>query len=854
MNQQIYKNHWLSLRLSLLSLGLVLMTAPAPAASPFAHLGLAPAPAPAFTSANGLEQGRTFYQAGQYQAAIAIWQTTAEQFQTQGDRSHQALTLSYLSLAYQALHQWEQAQQTIHQSLELLRAATPPAPAIVWAQALNTQASLHHHTGNGEIALETWKQSQMFYEQARDPVGSLGSQINQAQALQSLGFYRRSQQQLNALTQQLATMPDSDVKVNGLRSLAQTMQVMGDAEKSQQLLQQSLAIAQKLSAKPYLSSIFLNLGKTANQLNHANAALSYFNQAEQTATHPAAQLHPQLERFKLLLNFPQRDLATAAARQLLQNLQEQPPSRTSLYVAINFVAALQRHSHPAQILPLKDQSKLMSLTVQAARQLPDRRAEAHALTQWGHLYQRNSQWTIAHDLTDQALTIARQLQSEDIIAQAAWRLGQAYRQAGKRTEAIAAYTEAVRALKAMRTDLATIHTEVQFSFRESVEPVYREFVDLLLTGQPSQSALRQAREVIESLQIAELDNFFHEACLDKEQQIDQVDPSATVVYPIILPDRLVVIYSTAGQPLRYYATPASRAAIDTTLNRLLSGLNPVSDARDRDRASQQLYNWLIRPAETDQALQTTKTLVFVLDGRLRHIPVAALFDGKQYLIEKYAIALSPGLQLMGTKPLQPSQMGAIVAGISQSRSGFSALPAVEGEMRAIAQTIASTQLINQEFTNAALVDRVKNSNANIVHLATHGQFSSRQENTFLLTWDGRVSIQELAAILRKREHQAATAIELLVLSACDTAAGDDRAVLGLAGLAVKSGARSTIAALWPVKDRAAALLMTRFYHHLRSPGITKAAALQQAQVDLIRQTDFRDPFFWSAFVLVGHWL
>ncbi|MHC5833097.1 MAG: CHAT domain-containing protein, partial [Nostoc sp.] len=92
-----------------------------------------------------------------------------------------------------------------------------------------------------------------------------------------------------------------------------------------------------------------------------------------------------------------------------------------------------------------------------------------------------------------------------------------------------------------------------------------------------------------------------------------------------------------------------------------------------------------------------------------------------------------------------------------------------------------------------------------------GQFSSRLEDTFLLTWDGKVNVKELSELLKNRGNDPSKAIELLVLSACDTAAGDDRAVLGLAGLAVKSGARSTIATLWPVKDQAAAILMTRFY-------------------------------------------
>jgi CHAT domain-containing protein len=114
-------------------------------------------------------------------------------------------------------------------------------------------------------------------------------------------------------------------------------------------------------------------------------------------------------------------------------------------------------------------------------------------------------------------------------------------------------------------------------------------------------------------------------------------------------------------------------------------------------------------------------------------------------------------------------------------------------------------------------------------------------------------VKELSELLRSREGRQSQAIELLVLSACDTATGDDRAALGLAGLAVKSGARSTIATLWPVKDKAAALMMTEFYKNLQKPQVNKAEALRQAQLHLLQKTDFREPFFWSGVVLVGNW-
>ncbi|UKP00477.1 CHAT domain-containing protein [Nostoc sp. UHCC 0870] len=849
MTFRIKSTRWLYVGLSIFSLCLALTIAPVKASPPVTTPVI-------FSSQplNGLEQGRNFYQSGRFTEAVTAWQMAVKQYQTQGDRTNEALSLSYLSLAQQELNQWEAARKSIEESVKILQTAKPSGDAILWAQILNTQANLQLRIGKAETALETWQQAQKYYEQAGDKIGSLGSQINQTQALQRLGFYRRSKQQLDVLTQKLTEMPDSEVKVSGLRSLGLALQTIGDSTKSQEVLEQSLAIANKITAKPYLSSILISLGRNAVDLQDPNAALDDFEAAQQVATNPGDQLQARLAQFKLFLNYDKPEFAIPLAPQLLQQLEKLPPSHASLYAAINFVATVNHHSHPEQILPLKDLAQLMAVTTKSAQQIQDTPAQAYALHQWGELYHRTKQWSEAQKLAQKSLNIARQLQADDIIAQSAWQVGQLYKQQGNRPEAIKAYMEAVKSLKALRGDMVAVNPDVQFSFRESVEPVYRELVGLLLDEQPTQPALMQARALIESLQIAELDNFFREACLDKEQQIDQVDTSATVIYPIILPDRLAVILSQAGQPLRYYVTHKSQGEIEQTLDDFLVSLNLVSDSKDRDRLSQQIYNWLILPAEVDQAFKDTKTLVFVLDGKLRNIPIAALYDGKQYLIEKYAVALSPGLQLMAAQLFQQNKINAIVGGISQSRSGFSALPAVESEVQQISQKVTSKTLLNQKFTSQALADQVKSSSANVVHLATHGQFSSRLEDTYLLTWDGQVNVKELSELLKNRGSNLSKPIELLVLSACDTATGDDRAVLGLAGLAVKSGARSTIATLWPVKDQAAEMLMIRFYDQLKQPQITKAEALRQAQINLIRQTDFRDPFFWSAFVLVGNWL
>jgi CHAT domain-containing protein len=801
-----------------------------------------------------LDAGRNLYAAGRFADAISTWQAAAEGYEARNNPLQQALCLSYLSLAYQALGHWEAAQTAIETSLALLDQNAESSNPILWAQALNTQANLWLQVGQPQTALETWEQAQEFYQQANDTLGALGSQINQAQALQQLGFYHRSSEHLAAINQQLATFPDSDLKISGLNSLGTALQNTGDFRGAYDVFSQSLAVANRIGAASQRSAILLNIGKLAADLDEPETALSYFETAEQQAVTPLQQLQARLGRFTLSLQHYQGQTARLLLPQIRQQLTELPPSRTSIYSAVNLANTLLRLDQNHQLLSIHDLSQLLSNAIQAARTLGDPRAEAYGLQQLGQLYLQAGQRPEAIDLTQQALAIARTHQAEDIVAQAAWQLGRLLKETAQQPEAITAYQEAVKALQALRGDLVAVNQDVQFSFQDSIEPVYRELVALLLSDDPDQAALSEARQLIESLQLAELDNFFRQACLDAQpEQIDQLDSQAAIVYPIVLPDRLAVILSRAGQPLRYYATNVAQAEVENTLRHLLALLHPSSDLRERRQVSQQVYDWLIRPIEQGD-LADTQTLVFVLDGLLRNIPMAALYDGEHYLIEKYAVALSPGLQLMAARSLDQSNLSAVVGGISEARHSFSALPAVVSEVEEISQQIGASPLLNEAFTSAAVAEQLTNSSADIVHLATHGQFSSNQEDTFLLTWEGRINILQLSELLRNRESRQDRAVELLVLSACNTAAGDNYAVLGLAGLAVRSGARSTLATLWPVRDEAAALLMIEFYQTLQQPHTTKAEALRQAQLTLLANPNYEDPFFWSAYVLVGNWL
>lgn len=816
-----------------------------------------------------VQQGRQLYKAGQFAEAARVLQQAAQDYQAQNDGLNQAIVLSNLSLAYQQLGQWSKAKSAIASSLKLLqteqgdsRQNRSKEQLSTLAQVLNTQGNLQFSVGETQLALSTWEQATAIYAQIGDEAGVIGSQINQAQALEELGFNRRALATLTQVNKALSGQPDSLLKANGLRSFGNVLQEIGDLDQSRQVLQQSLAIAKALQSSPDISLVLFSLGNLAHSQQDSKAALDFYQQAEAASASPTTRVKAQLNQLSLLLQTGQESAAQALWPQIQAHLAELPVSRATVYAQINYAQSLThlQKSGVPKAPSWVEIAQILATAVQKAKNLGDQRATAYALGNLGGVYEATQQWSIAQNLTQQALLLAETNNAPDIAYRWQWQLGRIFKAGGDIPGAIAAYTEAVNALESLRTDLVAINPDVQFSFQEGVEPVYRELVDLLLQpkggvngGEPSQENLVQARNVIESLQLAELVNFFRENCLSGQPvQIEQIDHKSAVIYPIILNDRLEVILSLPEQPLNHFTTPLSPTQFESTVLELRNTLQQEYSKKNLS-FSQQVYDWLIRPIEADLAKSGVQTLVFLLDGSLRNIPMASLYDGQHYLVEKYAIALTPGLQLLDPKPLARQQIKVLTAGISEARQDFSPLPNVELELKEIQEEVPGRVLLNQTFTSSNLQKEIKSSSFPVVHLATHGQFSSNAEDTFLLTWDNRITIKQLNNLLKTTNHSDSI-IELLVLSACQTAVGDKRAALGLAGMAVRAGARSTLASLWSINDAATASFMISFYQNLNDSKVTKAEALRRAQLSLLQNLDYSHPYYWAPFVLVGNWL
>lgn len=798
-----------------------------------------------------LGAGQALFRRGNLTGAIELWQQAADR----QDPRLQAKAQANLALAYEKLGRPDAAETAIATGLELLDTLPESDRAAISAQLLNARGSLEFLRGQQTTALATWQQAEAAYDLAADALGATRARVNQAQALQAQGRLRQASRLLAAA---IAQLPEDQL---ALRSSALHQEGilatrLGESERAQKAFAASLQAAEASDNPETASAALLGLGNLA-RASRPSEAIELYQQAAERSSDPVRQMEALINAFGAAVETEAWPTTKMLQPQIDNLLAIAPVSQPALFARLHLaraqMQALDRDEAPVTPAAV---AKLLADTHRLAQNLDSDALASRALGTLGNLYERNGQLAEAIGPTRQALSLAESAQAPEIAYRWQWQLGRLLESRGDRLGAIAAYDEAVSLLQELRGDLIAIDTEARFSFRSEVEPVYREFVSLLLAtagdAEEEQAYLALARETIEALQVAELVNFFRIDCeIGQLAQIERLDPQAAIVYPILLADRVEIVLSVPGQPLASYRSNVGRDEFLQRLRRWQAALkNPTS--RNHLPGSQQLYDWLLRPLAADLARQDLQTLTFVLDGPLRNVPMAALHDGDRYLIEQYAVAIAPGLQLVDPDPEPEAgdSLQAILAGLTEGRQGFVPLPGVGKELEQIQSLLPSKVLLDRAFDEAEFVAALQTSPSPIVHLATHGQFGSRPEDTFLLTWDDRIELTELNALLQNRQQE----IELLILSACETAKGDDRAALGLAGVAVRAGARSTLASLWQVSDDGTAALMQSFYSQIVTNPVSKAEALRQAQLAQLRDERHAHPFFWSPFVLIGNWL
>ncbi len=537
-----------------------------------------------------------------------------------------------------------------------------------------------------------------------------------------------------------------------------------------------------------------------------------------------------------------------------------------------------------------------------AGSLADKRMIGVAFSELGNWYLTSGEEVKAIEMFERGVGVSAD--AHDLAIDWEWQLATLYRERGDYTSAVAAYRRSIRHIDSIRDDIPVSYEQGRSSFQVTRGPIYLELADLLMqqsdeaaTFDQQQVLLSDAQFIMEELKRSELQDYFRDTCVIEQSNPigNDLSESAAVVYPVILENRLAVLLSIDGV-IYHYSTPVSASELKKEVSNLADLLRSPGSGGAHLAPAEQVYSWVMAPMEEQLAKSDVSTLLFVPDGVLRTIPIAALWDGNKYLIDSYEIASAPGLTLLNAEPLQDTKRRTLAAGMSLpgiaipellSDDYYSdvldSIPANQNQttrgtgtelrstgvdeqirewhrLSAVAEEVElpasyklpSTVLLDEEFSFDAFKKEVLNKPYQIVHVASHGNFGENVDDSWIMAHDELIDLGELSALFKPKEFSD-NPIELLVLSACSTAAGSDLAPLGLSGVALTSGARSVLGSLWFVDDEATKNLMDGFYKAISVPGASKASALRDAQLGELEKNKRLHPFYWAAFTLIGNW-
>lgn len=728
--------------------------------------------------------------------------------------------------------------------------------------------------------------------------------LQKAQADFKNGQYTMALENLSS-AQSMNAGPEQQAMVQGLLGL--THYQMRHFEQADNWLNQAMTTDPQAEDKPRwlaaLADVQLRRGKT-EQAEH------YYRQALQAADKNAT-LALGIELGRLSLVPSEQRLS------LLQRLSETLQSLGNIEERARYALNIAMQAQNLGESGLKLAYQHFELARSSAQQP---RSLAEALGGLAQLYEDQKRVEDALKLDQSAIKALENTQAEDLLLHLEWRQARLYRALNQIPNAIAAYQRAVEHIEAIRQDIPVEYHHGRSSFRETLEPVYLGLADLLLRQAAQQHepiksvTLRRARDVVELIKQSEVEDFLGGRCgvqSIKTSLQDSVEPGTAIIYPIMLPDRLELLLGV-DKELYQSTQPVTSNTLQGLAKSMAQGLRSGNNFKYPGQA---LYHWLLAPVESLLAQHQVQTLVIVPDGALRLIPMSALYDGQRFLIEKYALATSPGLTLFEPTPLHLQQQRMLLAGVSQpggvlehlpaiflrtlsdnvergialdrSITGIRAipgvdvdtletreidlsrlrsdpifrqkiqeqlsLPGVDQEMASLQKELPNTLLMNENFTVDSFKQQLAKDTYNVIHIASHGVFGKTAATSFIMAYDNVINVNDLESLLKLDKFKKQP-VEMLTLSACQTAEGNDRTPLGLAGIALKAKVRSALGTLWPVSDEAAAKLMTSFYKQLTQPNTTKAQALRQAQLQLLKDQQLEQPFFWAPFILVGNWL
>ncbi|MFN9465915.1 MAG: tetratricopeptide repeat protein [Pseudanabaena sp.] len=830
---------------------------------------------------------------GKYQQAIESSQQALEIFKQLGDRNSEKASLISLGFVYNSLGEHQKAIDYYQQALVIIKQI---GDRFGEGDAFIGLGIAYISIGQYQQAIAAFQQSLEFSKQIRDRNNESTSLNGLGNAHNRLGQYQKA---IDYYQQALVIFKQTS-NLNGegstLGNLGTTFSSLGEYQKAIDYHQQSLAIFRQISDRLSEGKSLSNLGLTSNNIGQYQKAIDYYLQAlalakqsgdrsgEGTSLLGLGLTSNNLGQYQKAIDYYQQALA------ILKQIGDRNGEGKSLGGLGNGYYRIGKYQNA---IDFYQQSLAIS------KQIGDLNGEGYSLIGLGLAYNNLGLYQNAIESYQQALVIAKQIGDRDGEGIILNNLGLSFYGLNFPDLAILSYKQSVNVRESIRKDIRGLSQEERKSYLGRVEFTYRILAGLLL----NQGRVIEAIQVLDLLKVQELEDYLKNikgndrtaqgirmlepektisaqlSSISKDKipelnrqlanQIQQLPkselnkvpdylkqiPQGTVLfYPLILSDRLeLVLFSANAIPISR-TVKISQEKLERLIADFRSGLLDAG-SEDVKEPAQELYNLLIKPIETELTQAKAETILYAPDGRLRYIPLAALYDGKQWLIEKYRISNLIAYILSDFSPRSKSQpsilAGAFGGKVGERKFGQIALPATITEVQSIADSFKNSVTLTEEsFSRQAIESKFKNHN--ILHLATHAEFNTgAPENSFIIFGNGdKIRLNEIT-------NWQIPNLDLIVLSACQTGVGklgDGVEILGFGYQVQKAGAKNAIASLWKVDDAGTQALMTAFYSALKKGDVTISEALHKAQISQIRSKTYGHPNYWSAFFAIGNGL
>jgi CHAT domain-containing protein/tetratricopeptide (TPR) repeat protein len=859
--------------------------------------------------------GRVYDDLGFKPKALAYYNQALTLYQILKDRAGEARILTSIGRVYSTLGEKQKALEYYQQALPLRRAVGDRAGEAV---TLNNIGAVYSTLGENQKALDYFQQALPLRRAVGDPSGEAITLSNIGKVYDDLG---EKQKALDYFQQSLPlsqAVGDRSQEARTLNNIGTVYDALGEKQKALDYFQQALPLFRVVGDRTGESTTLSNIGAVYSALGEKQKALDYYQQSlpiDRSVGDRAGEATTLNNIGRVYADLGEKQKALDFYRQALP-LRRAVGDRAGEAATLNNIGGIYDDLGEKQkALDYYQQTLLLW------RAVGDRAGEAVTLDNIGFLLQKQKQPQLAIIFYKQSVNVYETLRGD--IKGLSKELQQSYTESVSDTYRFLSdlLLEQDRILEAQRvldllkvqelddylrtvrgnnnTEKGIIKLPPEQKIDQGIEEILTNAVNIgqeisqlqerrKLNGKLTPSEEKQLAQLweqqgkivenfnqfIESPEVIALINQLKPQTRSADllnrlgdlgslpDNLKKLNQNAVLLYPLILEDRLEIILTTPDSPPVRRTVKVSKKELNQTISQFRSSLSNIADSK---KPAQKLYEWLIKPIENDLTTAQAKTIIYAPDGQLRYIPLAALYDGKQWLIERYRInnITAASLTDFNTKPELKMQI--LAAAFTQGRYQFkigeqpfdySGLRFAGKEINQLAETVSpTTKFINTDF-NPQIIPQM--DSYTIVHWATHAAFvPGTPEQSFVLFGDGTpVTLKDMKKWQFKN-------LDLIVLSGCETGLGRNFGtgieILGLGYQLQSAGARAVIASLWNVDDGGTQVLMNDFYANLKTDKYSKAEALQKAQISLInsnnpQKKDLSHPYYWSPFILIGNGL